>query len=59
MMWRRDHVRKLYKSERASTVSFVEEEHTIEKLRNVKNVRVRLLLEIRSRGGLPCFTYRR
>jgi hypothetical protein len=36
MMWQRDHIRRLYESECASTVSFVEEEHTTEKLGNVK-----------------------
>jgi hypothetical protein len=36
MMWQRDHVRRLYESERASTVSFVEEEHTTEKHGKVK-----------------------
>jgi hypothetical protein len=36
MMCWRDHIRRLYESERASTVSFVEEEHTTEKHGKVK-----------------------
>jgi hypothetical protein len=41
--WLRDHVRRLYESEHASTVSFVEGEHTTEKLADadVNNVRMK------------------